>query len=82
MKKLLIIIDPKNGAELSNVRKATIDYPGDRESVKAISDRVFLIEPHKSLGTASALIENALSHHVPIAVFEVEDLVFSTLKDN
>ena len=82
MKQLLIIINPKNGAELSNVQRATIDYPGNQGSVLKISDTVFLIDPHKSLGTVSALIQNAFAYKVPVSVFEVEDALLLNPQGN
>jgi len=73
MNKLLVIINPKNSVEQSNVKRATTEYPGDQEGVKEISDTAWLIDPHTSFGTAASLVEKALSHHVPVSVFEVLD---------
>jgi len=73
MKNVIVIINPKSGADLSNVINDATNSQGVPSDVKNISDRAWLIDPHTSFAFLSGLVRSAQSRYLDTFVFEIDD---------
>ena len=75
MKDVIVIIDPKTPTDLQNILKDATEGQQIPLEVKAISDRAWLIDLHKSIAFFSGLLHSANTRSIDAFVFAVEDVI-------
>jgi hypothetical protein len=77
MKELLIIVSPDTGAkrEICNIMQT--EASNVDKSVRRVLETAFLVSGPKSFEIAILLHRIASENRLPVAVFEIEQLLFS-----
>jgi len=75
MNKLIVIVNPKSGTDLSNIHKDAKEAQPNASEVRQISDRAWLIDLHISLSFFAALLNSAHKRDCEFFVYEVADII-------
>ena len=75
MKNLVLVIKPKNGADLKNVLNHAIGDQQPPTGAHQLVDGVWLIDVHKCLSFFSGLICGAQKRDLDVFAFSADDII-------